>query len=241
MKSRIAPAPRVHIAERVFEQLVGAILQGEFPVDTALPSERVLGERCGASRVVVRQAIHRLADLGLVRVRQGSPTLVCDFADADLRVVELLYRFAPDGALWHGYLRDVVERDYLQGVMLLEVLCRRGSPAARAAVAEIAAHPTCDPGEPAQVAAFEQRFWHAVARAGGNRILLKEFDWWQRVLAGRAPAEPGEVAVPGAMLLEFYRELGRRIRVGEDAVGFYLDGIRPVLDHLFSSMPEEAT
>ncbi len=232
MSSRIGPTQRAHIAEQVFEQLAAAILRGEFAAGAQLPPERVLGERCGASRVVVRQAIHRLADMGLVRVRQGSPTMVCELAEADLRVVPLLYRFASEVPLAQPYLHDMIERDYLQGLLLIEVVMRRGSEDDRRDIAHMVESTACDGSDRAQVVAFEQQFWRRVARAGGNRILQMEFDWWQHVRDGGPAPEAQAVSVPGAMLMAFYRELGRRIASGEDPLGFYLQGIYPILKQL---------
>ena len=66
------------IAYEVFDQLAREILIGERAVGSALPPERELAQRFGVSRLVLRQAIHRLADMDLVRVRQGGATLVLE-------------------------------------------------------------------------------------------------------------------------------------------------------------------
>src|SRR5580658_11170036 len=87
---------RTHVADHVFDQLAAAILRGELLPGSAVPPERVLAERFGTSRIVARQAIHRLDELGLVRVRQGGATLVLDPKEAsDLRVLELAYKLDP--------------------------------------------------------------------------------------------------------------------------------------------------
>jgi GntR family transcriptional regulator len=60
------------LASRLREQIVdGAIKTGD-----ALPSERDLCEKTGASRVTVRKAIELLIDEGLLSRRQGSGTYV---------------------------------------------------------------------------------------------------------------------------------------------------------------------
>src|SRR5438105_15437772 len=93
-----------HAADAVFDQLAVAILDGCLPPGTSLPPERGLSERFGVSRLIVRQAVHRLAEIGLVRVRQGGPTQVVHPNEArDIRVVELIYR------LGRGAPRDVRE------------------------------------------------------------------------------------------------------------------------------------
>src|SRR5947207_36220 len=59
--------------------------------------------------------------------------------------------------------------------------------------------------------AFEERFWQAVARAGGNRILQMETNWWYRVLAER-PRPESLVPSPLATRVGFYVELATRLR-----------------------------
>src|SRR5262245_19105446 len=90
---------RRHAADHCFDRLARDILGGELAPGGHLPPERVLAERYGVSKLIVRQAVHRLAELNLVRVRQGGPTVVLDPDDAaDMRVVALRYRLAPAGA-----------------------------------------------------------------------------------------------------------------------------------------------
>jgi GntR family transcriptional repressor for pyruvate dehydrogenase complex len=53
-------------------------LDGSFPANAKLPSERVLAEQYGVSRNTVREAIQRLAARGLVRSRAGAGAFVTD-------------------------------------------------------------------------------------------------------------------------------------------------------------------
>src|SRR5712692_10582820 len=113
-----APVARSHAADRVFEQLASTILGGQLTPGTALPPERMLAEQFGVSRIIARQALHRLAEIGLVRVRQGGSTLVLDPEDCTyLRVIELVYRMGPTSA---GDVLDLAERQLLQGLALLQ-------------------------------------------------------------------------------------------------------------------------
>ena len=58
------------------EQLKRAIRSGEFRAGRALPSERVLAEHLGLSRMTVRRALEELAAAHLVEQRRGSGTYV---------------------------------------------------------------------------------------------------------------------------------------------------------------------
>jgi GntR family transcriptional repressor for pyruvate dehydrogenase complex len=60
----------------IYEQLFELIVRGEFPVNARLPSEAELARRFNASRPVVREALARLRDDGLVVSRQGSGSYV---------------------------------------------------------------------------------------------------------------------------------------------------------------------
>ncbi len=64
---------------RVSEAILERILAGTYPCGLRLPSESALGEDLGCGRSTVREALRHLADLGLVRSRQGSGTMVLDY------------------------------------------------------------------------------------------------------------------------------------------------------------------
>ena len=80
---------RVDRVRQVAEQLERAILSGEMAPGEQLPSERDLSARLGVSRSVVREALGRLASLGLVRAVHGSGTRV---EAADGRQVSVGFR-----------------------------------------------------------------------------------------------------------------------------------------------------
>lgn len=67
---------RVGAAEAVFTDLREAILAGELPVGTRLPSEAALAERHGVSRSVVREALRSCHALGLTEPRTGLGSFV---------------------------------------------------------------------------------------------------------------------------------------------------------------------
>ena len=86
-----------HVADAVFEQLAASILSGELPAGASLPPEKQLASRFDVSRLIVRQAVHRLASIGLLRARQGGATLVLDWTAADHpQVGELALRHSPE-------------------------------------------------------------------------------------------------------------------------------------------------
>jgi DNA-binding FadR family transcriptional regulator len=67
---------RIDSVTRVASHLEEAILSGELAPGDYLPSERDLSVRMGVSRSVLREALGRLASVGLVRSVYGSGTVV---------------------------------------------------------------------------------------------------------------------------------------------------------------------
>ena len=67
---------RRKLADVVHKQLSRLIARGEFPRDCKLPPEGDLAQRFGVSRPVIRAALARLRDEGVVRSQRGSGTVV---------------------------------------------------------------------------------------------------------------------------------------------------------------------
>lgn len=60
----------------VAQQILRAIKEGVFPVDTKLPSEAELAQMTGVSRPTVREALSALAAVGLIEARPGIGNFV---------------------------------------------------------------------------------------------------------------------------------------------------------------------
>lgn len=236
MPTELKAIRRRHAADEVFDQLAAAILRREMPPGSALPPERELAARFAVSPLIARQAIHRLAELGLVRVRQGGATLVCDPDEAsDVRVIGLLYgagaRIAPskdDDA-------DVLTKQILQGFCLLELAELRGEDARLAELAALvealADEVQAVAGGDAVAAAwarFDERFWRGIAMATKSRIFRLEVGFWYGVLVRR----PDPPARPLAERIAFYRAIAKRLVERSGAAAYYLAALRPSLETL---------
>jgi len=66
----------VKLVDRVFDQLMERIKGGNYPPDSRLPGEHELASILGVSRPIIRDALGRLRDKGLVYARQGAGTFV---------------------------------------------------------------------------------------------------------------------------------------------------------------------
>mgnify|MGYP003109988262 CR=1 FL=1 len=71
-------------ADQVYGRILSSIATGTFPMGSKLPSEKLLGERFGVSRPVVRDALSRLQRDGLIESRKGSGSFVLSTPPEDL-------------------------------------------------------------------------------------------------------------------------------------------------------------
>lgn len=90
---QVAGAAEAKRSAAIYHSIVELIVGGEFAVNDRLPSEMELARRFGASRPVVREALARLRDDGIVVSRQGSGSYVRQRPDT------ALLRFAPFGSI----------------------------------------------------------------------------------------------------------------------------------------------
>lgn len=66
-------------AEQIEQSIVTAILEGELPPGSALPSERDLAQQLGVTRPTLRETLKQLASEGWLNIQHGRPTLVADY------------------------------------------------------------------------------------------------------------------------------------------------------------------
>ncbi len=70
-------SPRPHKYQEISNTLMDAILAGDFPPGSYLPSESALMKRFGVSRVTIRLALNVLRDANLIVGHQGKGYFVC--------------------------------------------------------------------------------------------------------------------------------------------------------------------
>ena len=72
------------LVDRVYREVLGSIVAGEFREGDKLPTELALAERFAASRPTIREALSRLRADGVTSTRQGSGTIVRRRPDPDV-------------------------------------------------------------------------------------------------------------------------------------------------------------
>jgi DNA-binding FadR family transcriptional regulator len=224
------PATRMRAADYIFETLSRSILAGEITPGSVLATQRELALQFAVSPLVVRQATHRLEELGLVRVRQGSTTIVLDPNKAsDVRLMELQLELATPGDRLALAAR---EQQALSTLPLLALAERRIQDEE---IAELEALVDALPDNPSvqEALLFRVNFWGCVARATHNPVVAHQIRWWARVmqdLEHRAVTSIVKPARTDVAPRERYRRLLRAFRKRRGAVEAWHKVILELLD-----------
>jgi len=157
------------LADKVAELLKKAILSGQLEPGDRLPPERILGERFGVSRTVIREAVRSLAAKGLVEVRSGSGSVV---ARVDAAAVTETIRLYVQGAS--------IDRDLIDEVRRLVEVHAAGVAAERATDADVA---------DLRARLQEAEFHRGIAQATRNPLYVVLLDAFAE-LAGEHPGPP---------------------------------------------------
>ena len=86
LKLNVVRLPALNRVEEVARELGSRIRSGELPAHMRLPSEQTMAVQFGVSRTVIREAIARLKNAGLVATRQGSGAFVRDWETISLQL-----------------------------------------------------------------------------------------------------------------------------------------------------------
>jgi len=144
------------LADKVADLLTKAILSGQLAAGDRLPPERMLGDRFGVSRTVIREAIRSLAAKGMVEVRSGSGTVVARVGAGSVAETMRLY------------LRGAsIEHDLIDEVRTMVEVHVAGVAAERATEADLAG---------LRCAVHDAEFHRCIARATHNPLYLVMLD-----------------------------------------------------------------
>lgn len=99
------------LSDSVAQQLLEKIDLGLFPRGGKLPTEAVLAQEFGVSRTVVREAISRLKNEGVVEPRQGSGVFVTGQAGIKALRIDYTEASSPEAVLQIVELRRAIEAE----------------------------------------------------------------------------------------------------------------------------------
>jgi DNA-binding FadR family transcriptional regulator len=224
---KVEPPTRQRVADHVFDSLARAILNGDLKPGEALPTQRDLAKRFNVSALVVRQAIHRLEDLHLVRVRQGSMTIVLDPNEStDIRLIQLRMEIAEPGPK----LASAAIENQALFILPLLVLAERRITEQELAVLHYILQKLSENPTPEEAVRFRIEFWTQIAKATQNPLFQQQVRWWS-TMARELERRGGEMRVPaGRVPVEFFRKLTLALSQHKGAPQLYLESIRPLLD-----------
>lgn len=137
------------VVDEVTDQIRQFVAEHRLDPGSRLPAERDLAVRFGASRPVVRAAIQRLADLGVLETRRGSGSYVAGI-DLD-ELADVRRQLEPYAAALAAERRDAATARRLR---------------------ELSAAMVAASGDPAEFAALDAEVHREIAQASGNRILI---------------------------------------------------------------------
>jgi GntR family transcriptional repressor for pyruvate dehydrogenase complex len=176
---------RRSLPDRVFEQLTAEVVSGDYPVGSAIPSERELSELLGVNRHVVREAVKRLEQVGLVRGMQGGRTTVLDYRlTAGLDVLALLAEHARELEPLLPLFVAALEMRAGIGADLAR-LCAERAPAELRAELPAMAEQIRVTGSGEELLALDEAFWRVILDGAGNLAYQLAFNSLIRAVHAR--------------------------------------------------------
>jgi GntR family transcriptional regulator, transcriptional repressor for pyruvate dehydrogenase complex len=158
--------PKLSLSDRAFDQLAHEIMSGTYKPGTHLPAERALVQLLNVNRQVIREALKRLEQIGLVKVAQGAGTTVVDFKrNAGLALVDLLVENAQasEVGLWHAGL----EMRVAIGADCARLCAMRGATDLKRKLLEIA-DKMLEVADGPDLFRLELQFWDRVVDGAAN-------------------------------------------------------------------------
>ncbi|MEW5737150.1 MAG: GntR family transcriptional regulator [Thermodesulfobacteriota bacterium] len=215
------------------EQILTAILGGQYPPGTALPGERDLARRLGVTRPTLRETLQSLAGEGWVVIRQGKSTLVNDFwKNGGLSILSTLARYI-----------EFLPSDFVTHLLelrldLIPAIARRAvQKDPEAILSHLAAASTLsdDGGE---FSRFDWKLQDLMAHASGNPLfpmILNDFSRLFVMLAAFYFATPRG----RASSLSYYDKLARAIREKADVDEIVAETMRESIE-IWESLRQQA-
>lgn len=156
------------LADDVFTQLIREILRGHYAPGMALPAERTMTEIFSVNRHVVREALKRLQQIGLVAISQGGGTKVLDYRrSGGIDLLPMLGEHAGDNEEGLLLWRSILEMRAAIAIDMARLCALRASPEVRQDVVAISQELQAAQGS-RELYELEVRFWYRVVDGSQN-------------------------------------------------------------------------
>lgn len=161
------------LSDDVAQRILTAIESGEFSPGDRLPTEPVLAQMLGVGRTSVREGIGKLRMLGMVEVRRGLGTFVCESSRSDPQMAFLQWT-----AEHHYRIIDLFEVRMALESTAASLACSRATASdlkalERAAAHHVAAH---EADVLPDLVATDQAFHVALVTSSHNDALRHVYD-----------------------------------------------------------------
>jgi GntR family transcriptional regulator, transcriptional repressor for pyruvate dehydrogenase complex len=185
------------LSDTVAQQLQKQIEKGSFAGTGKLPSEAVLAQQFGVSRTVIREAISRLKNEGMVEPRQGSGVFIVERAGIRPLRIDYAQAVEPGAVVQILALRRAIEAEVASEAAL------RRSAAHMAAIDRALAQIDEAVREARDGVAEDVAFHREIATASGNPYFLKTLTFLNQYL------EAGTIVTRGneALREDFMRQV----------------------------------
>ncbi len=161
-------ADRLRLSDNVYDQLLGDIIAAKISVGERLPAETLLAQRFAVSRPVVREALLRLQNDGVVVSRQGSGSYVQ--RSPSPRAGELTRQVSLHEALQSFEIRLNLEE------LSARLAARHRTDAQLKDIIDKAQHFAAVFGQSGAAMEADYAFHRSIASASGNVLLAETLD-----------------------------------------------------------------
>lgn len=161
----LRPVEPRSLPDDVFGQLLAEIVSGRYDPGEALPSERALTALLKVNRHVIREALKRLEQIGLVKTAQGGRTRVLDFRRT--AGLDLLAVIAEHAQALEGMLEAAMQMRAGIGLDVARLAAQNAPPEIRAELPELADE-LASTGRGPELLPVDQRFWRLMLEGADN-------------------------------------------------------------------------
>ena len=191
--------------------VVTAILNGTYPIGSALPNERSLAMQLGVTRPTLRETLGRLSAEGWITIRHGKPTIVNDYwIEGGLGLLGTLSRYAE--SLPNGFITHLLEVRLAMLPPLAGRAARRPEPLLK--------HLANAPHLTENAEAFSQFDWQLqllMAKTSQNPVFSLILNDFASVFNSMAVIYFRDKSARRASRI-FYQELGKALETDPDTV-----------------------
>jgi len=169
MEKKFIPIEKVNASEQIVEMLIKYILEGGIRSGETLPPERTLASEFNVNRTTLREALKKLEQLKLIKIRQGQGATVDDLHNASIEV--LFYLLNVKGEIDLGILENILEARELFGTDVARLAAKRADENDIAQM-QILMNKLVKTTDPAQLQLLDFEFFRLLSLASKNMVYI---------------------------------------------------------------------